>query len=110
MTRQWRPKKDPWLPPDHDEHVVYAVRALRAGVASDSQQKLLWDYLAYIGGVGDEWQDLTYRPGANGDRDTTFASGKQFPILQLRKLCRPEYTPTDADSAQSNSKRKKGKR
>ena len=92
-VRNWRHKKDPYLPPDYDENVIYAVRSFRQGVANEGQQKLLWDYLAYLGGVGDEWQDLPYRPGNDGDRDTVLALGKQFPIFNMRKLCRPEYTP-----------------
>lgn len=93
MTRNWRPKKDPWLPPDTDDQVVYAARAFKRGEATESQQKLIWDWLAYVGGVGDEWQDLTFRPGPSGDRDTTFAAGKQFPILMLRKLLTRFYDP-----------------
>lgn len=89
----WRNKVDPWAAADIDDDVVYAVRAFKNGMASEGQQKLLWDHLNYMCGVGEQWQDLVYRPGAHGDRDTCFASGKQYPALQWRKLLRPEFNP-----------------
>lgn len=89
----WRPKQDPWAAADYDDDVIYAVRAFSKGLASEGQQQLLWEYLQYICGVGEQWTDLVYRPGANGDRDTCFASGKQYPALQLKKLLRPEFNP-----------------
>lgn len=95
----WQHKRDPWMPPDYDKHVVYAVRAFAAGRANETQQHLVWEYLSYLGAVGDKWQDLVYRPGPSGERDTTFVSGKQFPILALRKLLRPEFTPKEADGS-----------
>ena len=83
----WRPKKDPWLPPDHDEAVVYAFRALVAGVANEGQQKLLVDYLKYV----TDQDVLTYRPSS--DRDSAFAEGKRFVGLELFKLLHPLLTP-----------------
>ena len=98
-ARAWRPKKDPWMPPDYDDDVIWAVRAFAKGHALEHQQRLVWDWLSYVAGVGEEWQDLVYRPGANGERDTTFASGRQFPMLQMKKLLRAELTPKQADEA-----------
>jgi len=90
----WLPKKNPWIPPDHDEHVVYAVRALAEGIASDSQQKLVWRYLMYVTGASEEFADLSYRPDSEGGRrDTDFAEGKRFVGLMIRKLLRGEFTP-----------------
>ena len=83
----WRPKKDPWLPPDHDEAVIYAFRAFVAGEANAGQQKLLADYLKYITGL----DDLSYRPGS--ERDSAFAEGKRFVGLELFKLLHPLLTP-----------------
>lgn len=89
----WRPKKDPWLPPDHDESSIYAIRALANGTANDGQQKTAWAYLMFLTGASEEFADLSYRPGPDGERDTAFAEGKRFVGLQIRKLLRPEYTP-----------------
>ena len=83
----WRTKKDPWLPPDHDEAVVYAFRALTEGVANAGQQKLLVEYLKYVTDQG----VLSYRPGS--DRDSAFAEGKRFVGLELFKLLHPLLTP-----------------
>ena len=90
---KWLPKKEPWLPPDHDEASIYAIRALASGTANDGQQKLAWAYIMYVTGASEEFADLSYRAGAHGDRDTAFAEGKRFVGLQLRKLFRPELTP-----------------
>jgi hypothetical protein len=90
---KWLPKKDPWLPPDHDEAAIYAIRALASGTANDGQQKTAWAYLMYVTGASEEFADLSYRTGPQGDRDTAFAEGKRFVGLQLRKLFRPELTP-----------------
>ena len=85
----WRPKKDPWLPPDHDESVIYAFRSLVAGVANEGQQKLLVDYLKYI----TDLDAMSYRPGEDGRRDTDFAEGKRFVGRELFKLLHPLLTP-----------------
>lgn len=93
----WRPHKDPWHPPDHDESVVYALRALAEGVANAGQQKLMVDYFRYITGL----DDMSYRPGEEGRRDTDFAEGKRFVGRELFKLLHPLYTP----NANKKSKR-----
>lgn len=93
MNVKWLPKKDPWMPPDYDEDAIFAVRALISGVANEGQQKLAWSYIMYVCGTSDEWADLSWRPGDAGDRSTSFAEGKRFVGLMLRKLLRPELTP-----------------
>lgn len=94
MTQQtlWRPHKEPWKPPDHDESVVYAVRALVEGSANAGQQKLLADYLRYI----TDLDAMSYRPGEEGRRDTDFAEGKRFVGREFFKLLHPLYTPNAA--------------
>jgi hypothetical protein len=101
--RNWRPRKNPWEPGDGplDEAVVASVRAFARGKASESQQKLVWDWLHYLAGVGDEWINLVYRPGSGGDRDTSFAAGMQWPIIQMRTLLRPEFNPKPKSPEQS---------
>jgi hypothetical protein len=91
--QKWLPKKEPWFPPDYDEQVIYAIRAISYGEATAYQQGLFWRYLMYVCGSSEEFADLSFRPGQEGERATTFAEGKRFVGLQLRKLLRPELTP-----------------
>ena len=89
----WRPKQNPWDPPDGGEAVVYAIRALADGKANDGQQKLIWNWLGYITGTGDSFADLSFRPGEDGRRNTDFAEGKRFVGLQIPKQLHPALTP-----------------
>lgn len=106
--KQWLPKRLPYEPGDYDDDVVYAVRALFAGVANEGQQKLAWSWMMYVTGNG-EFDDLSYRPGDHGDRDTTFAEGKKFVGLQMRKMLHPLVTPkpkpTPTEGKHGRSKR-----
>jgi hypothetical protein len=86
---KWAPKKDPWTPAAYDEDVVYAVSAFAKGKANEVQQRLAWEWLMHVTGE----DDLPFRPGPNGDRDTAFASGKQFVGKQLRKMLHPAIQP-----------------
>ena len=100
----WAPKKSPWLPPDLDESVVYAVRAVATGTANDGQQLLIWRYLMYVTAASEEFQDISFRPdGMGGDRDTAFAEGKRFAGAMIRKLLRPEYTARPQDDAKQST-------
>jgi len=104
----WLPKKHPWLPPDHDDATVYAVRALAEGLANDSQQKLAWRYLMYVTGASEEFADLSYRPDTEGgSRDTAFAEGKRFVGMMIRKLLRGEFTPKSEATAAPESVRER---
>jgi len=108
QDRTWRPKCDPWMPPDYDDGVVYAVRALGEGKANDGQQKLLWDWLMYVTAASEAWADLSFRPGGpESERATAFAEGKRFVGLQMRKMLHPALTPK---SVTSNQKPETGKR
>lgn len=98
----WLPKPLPWIPPDHDDATVYAIRAVAEGLANDSQQKLFWRYLMYVTKASDEFQDLSFRPsgekaGARGEA-TDFAEGMRFVGMMIRKLLRPEFTPKSQDA------------
>lgn len=111
-VRNWKPKKDPWNPPDYEEETIYAVRAVYAGVANEGQQKLAWSWLMYVTGAGDEFADMSYRPGPTGERDTVFAEGKRFVGLQFRKMLHPSVTPQPTkpeDSDGPKRRRRTGK-
>ena len=87
----WLPKKNPHDPPDHDPDVIFAIRAWANGTANEGQQKMAWAYVMYVTKATDEFQDLSYRPG--DQEATTFAEGKRFVGMMLRKLLHPALTP-----------------
>lgn len=90
----WLPKPQPWLPPDHDDEVVNAIRAIEHGNANSAQQQTFWRYLMYVTAATEEFADLSFRPDDKGGRRATdFAEGKRFVGLMIRKLLRPEFTP-----------------
>jgi len=94
MTTTWLPTAEPWLPPEHDEQVVYAIRAFAEGAANAGQQQMVWRYLMYVTAASEEFQDLSFRPEAKGGQwGTAFAEGKRFVGMMIRKLLRPEFTP-----------------
>lgn len=92
-SKKWFPKREPWMPPDYDDEVIYAVRAVSTGTANEGQQKLFFDYLMYVSKASDEFADLSFRPGVEGRRATDFAEGMRFVGQEIRKLFRPEFTP-----------------
>jgi hypothetical protein len=60
-----------------------ALQAVAAGVANEDQQKRAFAAILHITGIS----NLAWMPTEHGgDRDTTFAAGKQHVGLQLRKL------------------------
>jgi hypothetical protein len=93
-TTKFVPTKNAHLPVDYNENIIMAVRAVSAGVASESQQKLFFDYLLFASKWG-KYSDISYRPGPDGDRETAFAEGRRFVGQQISKLLAPEFTPSD---------------
>ncbi len=93
IVHKWLPKLEPHLPPDYDDDVVYAVRAVANGAASEPQQKLFWAWLMYVTKASEEFQDMSYRPGETGVRAMDFAEGKRFVGMQVRKMLHPAVTP-----------------
>lgn len=90
----WEHKEQPWHLPDHDEDVVYAVRAVAQGIANAEQQQIFWRYLMYVTAASEEFADVSYRPDEKGgERNTVFAEGKRFVGLMFRRLFNPKFTP-----------------
>ena len=73
---------EPWKPAPYDEADSYAIKALATGTANEGQQRLALDWI--INTLCGTY-DLSFRPGAEGDRETVFAEGKRFVGMQLVK-------------------------
>jgi hypothetical protein len=73
----------PWVPAAYEDEDIRAMRALAAGVASDTQQKRALNWI-----VNDAagYYDLSFRPGPDGARATDFAEGKRSVGAQIVKL------------------------
>ncbi len=84
MAKPLKPAPGPYLPVDYTNTDIYALQALRDGVATKGQQQHALKYIVErICGT----YDLSYRPGAaDGDRDTSFAEGKRYVGLQIVKF------------------------
>lgn len=76
-------KSSPLFPPEYDDRVVHAFKAMARGDARDSQQKLVLDWII---NQACKTYDLPYRPGEDGKRDTDFACGKAFVGQQIVKM------------------------
>lgn len=70
-------------PAPYDDAVIYALRALADGKASAGQQQAA---LKWIIEQAAKAYDVSYRPGADGDRETAFAEGRRFVGLQIVKV------------------------
>ncbi|MGE8105157.1 hypothetical protein ACQKP1_15870 [Allorhizobium sp. NPDC080224] len=91
-----KPRYRPWLPvtvrsdnelPANDLEIrkadCVAIQAVATGTANEDQQKRAFAAILHISGLG----GLAWMPHEHGgDRDTTFAAGKQHVGHQLRKL------------------------
>ncbi len=96
VFKPWVPKRDPWMPPDYDERVVHAVRALAEGKATAHHQDIVWRWLRYVTDI----DGMSFRPGGRkGSRDTDFAEGKRFVGHHLMKLLHPELSIEDVRQA-----------
>lgn len=69
-----------YAPPVCDDSDSAALRAVQAGVANPHQQR---QALAWIVNIAAATYDQPYRPGEDGDRETSFACGRQFVGQQI---------------------------
>jgi hypothetical protein len=81
-------RKAPQPPPapyaiTYEDEDVYAIKALNRGNASEGQQQRALHWLVQRACMVDE---VSYRPGSDGDRDTAFAEGRRYVGLQVLKL------------------------
>lgn len=73
----------PYLGPalKDDEAATMAIKALSMGTASPSQQQYALNFIIYRLA---EFDQMSYRPGPDGERDTAFAEGKRMVGHQIR--------------------------
>jgi hypothetical protein len=91
MTRA-KPQQqpDPWKPFAWEPEDAYALRALQAGTATQSQQQRALKWIIEAAGTYDQ----AYRPGSS--RDTDFACGMQHVGKQIVKLLNLSITAITA--------------
>ena len=76
-----KPNAQPNAPVDADDDDIRACRALFAGVASESQQRRMVDWI--VNGAC-AYYDLSFRPGGDdGRRASDFMEGRRFVGAQL---------------------------
>ena len=73
-----------------------AMYALSRGEATQEQQLLAWGWI--IGALC-RFHDVSYRPGADGDRDTAFAEGRRFVAAQMIHMTRVNPSLLENDNA-----------
>ena len=112
--RPWHPiqvRPDNQMPEDNREirkADCVAIQAVAAGKASEEQQKRAWAAILFISGL----EDLPWMPEEHGgERETGFASGKQFVGFQLRKLATfpLNFLTGEANERREHDDRRNGK-
>lgn len=78
----WPLEDMPSAPAPYDKSDVAAIKALKEGRADAYQQRLALEWIIYIAGT----YENPWRPGVNGERDSSFAAGKAFVGQQIVKL------------------------
>jgi len=80
-----RKGSDPWLPVAYDKADAAAIQALRRGEATAGQQLRAIEFIVEVICARN---DMSFRPGPEGDRDTAFAEGRRFVGNQIVKLAK----------------------
>lgn len=80
----------PWKPPPWEPQIATAFQALMRG---DCPPHLQIQAMNWLMNDVCKIRDLAYRPGTEGERDTTFALGKQFVGHQIAKMLTTNVKP-----------------
>lgn len=83
MTRKAPP--DVFAPAAYEAADIRAIQALSAGEATPEQQQRAFKWIVEEASA---YLEFAYRPGQEGERDTTFALGRQFTGQQIVKMTR----------------------
>jgi len=73
----------PWKTKLYDMADVSAIKAVAAGTANAEQQIRAMQYIRHVLCAEN---DMTYRTGDNGRRDSDFAEGARFVAIQLARI------------------------
>lgn len=93
----------PHEPAPYDNRIIYAIRALKAGTASEAQQQIAWDWIVYY---ASGYNELSYRPDeAGGERATIFMEGRRFVGAQMLKMLQANLTPAPEPAKKRRTKR-----
>lgn len=76
-------QKFPWKTKLYDMADVSAIKAVAAGTATPEQQVRAMQYIRIVLCAEN---DMSYRSGEDGRRDTDFAEGARFVGIQLARL------------------------
>lgn len=79
----------PWHPASYEDADTAAIKALASGTASGPQQQRALDWIINRACAT---YDLSFRPGADGERETAFAEGKRWVGLQVVKQIKAKST------------------
>ena len=85
----------PWDIPEYDPADIGAIKALIAGVATEQQQMRLVRWIERATSVG----EMSFRPGADGARESAFAEGKRFVGLQFFTLAKAVMPASSSNAA-----------
>jgi hypothetical protein len=77
------------MPVTFDKVTAAAFQAQHRGEATPDQQKEVMEFMLTTLCVR---QDMSYFPGADGDRDTAFAEGRRFVGNSLARIVRTKLT------------------
>ena len=83
-------QKFPWRVKLYDMADAAALKGVAAGTATSEQQQRAMQYILVVLCAVD---DMTYRPGEDGRRDSDFSEGARFVGIQIRRLIN---SPMDA--------------
>lgn len=84
-------KHDPWITPQYTAYDAGCIKALSFGVASSDQQVHALRFI--VEGLSAAY-DISFRPGPEGERATSFAEGRRFVGMQLVKLTKVNMQST----------------
>lgn len=88
MTAKKPPVREAWTPPEWEDADAYAIQRCIQGNADPADQRRAIDWII---NAACGTYDLSFRPGVQGDRDTSFAEGRRFVGLQIIKMSKINY-------------------
>ena len=94
LTAAEKERQRPWYPKPYGLGDAAAVKNVAGGTATPEQQRHAMQYIIQVLCAT---YDMSYRPGADGQRDTDFAEGARNVGLQLVKLVNIDLSKMQRD-------------